>query len=439
MSSNQPEHVLDEALQLRLDTAKVEEQEALARKAAAEASAKEAEIATSAAEARQAQWKGLIPDLSSVDRGELKAPDDKALVATILAYTAMRSAAAAVAKNLTPLPPDACVLVTSDPDLATDSATYREVKSAVYATLHHAENVLTLGAVDAPDEPGHLEVANAAAAAGAAVAGAIPGVLSLLSAHRSISVVPTEKNDLAAAAAVVGVAMKLANDDAGPKFVHDDFRVSPDGEAFAWIADLAAKRLQLADRKAEIGVAKTAADKAALDEKTALGLKQEKYDKLPREQQTAELLAELRALKLKAGEADLLAQNIATRATIIDAAISAIDTLSASLRSVPAGARRSLVAAASLYEQLHASPAANPRRFTHALLVKSEGGQVQQTTSDRALWFKDKVSSLAESAISYILIDTRDGTIMKAGTEARTAQARGSIGSALVIDPPLHS
>src|SRR4051794_40674756 len=96
MTSSSEEHVLSEALQLRLDEASVAEKEALARKAAAEADEKVAEIGKAAADAHAAQLKAVVPDLTSVARGELKTPDDKALVATTLAYEAMRAAGAAV-------------------------------------------------------------------------------------------------------------------------------------------------------------------------------------------------------------------------------------------------------------------------------------------------------------------------------------------------------
>ncbi len=60
-----------------------------------------------------------------------------------------------------------------------------------------------------------------------------------------------------------------------------------------------------------------------------------------------------------------------------------------------------------------------------------------QTIADRPLWGEDKVTLIAEAAITYMLLETKSSRLVAAGTVSGVAQAMGNIGGKLeiVLDP----
>lgn len=346
-----------------------------------------AETAKLKVEAEAARLKALVPDLSTVKGATVVAPKEGAISAT-LAYRAMQAAAGEVVKELgesiADNPPR--ILVTSNLDLASAASAFFEVDAAIEAVLKHAEAVIN------PNLFSSTSI-------GGVIASALPGILSMLSVNRSITISSSEKNDVAAAALVAGKFLRQVRKW---HIVHDEFRLPQRGGIWDRLDQLYGKR--------------------------------------------HELIVAKRGLK-KSAEAD-------GREAEIDVALGAIDALEAKLRSSE-GAARSPLANAALYEVLFAPRPKGQTRapidpnevaeantegeppISHVLLVKSEGGQVVQTIADRPLWGEDKVTLIAEAAITYMLLETKSSRLVAAGTVSGVAQAMGNIGGKLeiVLDP----
>lgn len=320
---------------------------------------KEAEVAKARSEAETAgialekeRLNTLLPDLSKVDRGSLESSksSDPPLFGSVLAQRAL----GVVAKEVADLAIKAIgngemrVLITGDPELALSDALYRDVMTALEQLIDAADSALksttptsTHARLAFDPEQSLLErdparplVAGLAGTAVSAVAAALPAVLSLFSAHRTISSATQSASDLAGAAAVAGALLNAKPADL--TVTHDDFRLLPDGPVYKRLGELSDRRASLAARKLEL------------------------EDSDPK-------------------NAKLTTAPIASM-------ISGIDAFIASLTATPKGATRSPLATAALREQLHPqqdTPQGDPKPFTHVLLVKSEGGSAQQVIDDR--------------------------------------------------------
>jgi hypothetical protein len=119
----------------------------------------------------------------------------------------------------------------------------------------------------------------------------------------------------------------------------------------------------------------------------------------------------------------------------VDALIDSIDRFSAAIRVIPTGARRSPLATAALYDELHQDATS---RFTHVLLVKAQPGESAQLVDDKPLWFKDKFSTLVEVNVTYMLLATDDSHVALAGTATAMASAHGDLGSKVRFDTKAH-
>jgi hypothetical protein len=259
-------------------------------------------------------------------------------------------------------------LITSDPDLVTSDAVYHEVTGALDQFADSARELL--------DPDAGLEAAGTAITG--AVAAAIPSVLSLLSAHRSITTSMTSADDLTAAATVAGAlltALKNVN------VRHDTFRTAPAASVVQGkLTELRKQRLLLLMRRRELGTTPAETVLAA---------------------QTDQLLA-------------------------------AIDQFIGVLIAVPEGAKHSVLTTAVLREGLHAeSP-------TYVLLVKAGGTASTQLVDDRPFMFKDRFSVLTTTTVTYLLVRPSDGCLLAGGTAAGSAALRGRIGDQVVPDPAPH-
>ncbi|ADJ48154.1 hypothetical protein AMES_6329 [Amycolatopsis mediterranei S699] len=354
-------------LQQRMDQADVAKAEAEARSAAAKAE-------QDATDARTSRLAELVPDFGKVKDSVLEVKDGPAILGTSLTYRALAKAAGAVPAKL---PEDRTgwrrLLVTSDADLATADAAYAEVRSGLEQLQRAAAALL-------PPEEGD-EMALAADVA-AVVASALPSALSLLTTQRSVATATVTVNDLAAAAAVVGALLASALQ---VPVVHDDFRLLPRGEIYGAVAVVGGMRQQLVERKTDLG------------------------NRRP-----------------PAGSPE--AQELSGRVEQIDSVVAAIDTFNAAIRVVPPNAKRSLLSAAALHEDLHTTDG-----MSHVLLVKAEPGQAQQVTENRPLWFEDRFSTLVDVNLLYVLIETAGSTVLSAGTITATATAYGKIGADFVV------
>jgi hypothetical protein len=382
---------LPEALQRRKDEAEVRTAEANARKAEVEA-----DKAADAAE--RERLTALVPDLSKVKDSTLDVKDATPMWST-LTFAALKKVGQAVADDVLAQQHDAKlwrVLVTDEAELATSDAVHQEVTTGLEQLVAAADKLLE-------------DVRELVATTIAALAAALPGVLSLLSSRRTVSTAATAAGDLAAAAAVAGALRERSPDVA---VVHDDFRLIAAGGVYAKLADVSDRRQKLVAKKLDISAAKSEAE---------VGLSEAKAAE-PRDEAAVAMWTKK-------------VQDAAARLGLIDSVITAIDTFVSAIRAVPKDATRSLLTTAALRDALHEGMPF----FTHVLLVKGQPGQAQQQLDNRPLWFKDRFSTVADTSITYALIETGESKILTSGTVSGMASARGEIGERWIVDPPVVS
>jgi len=389
-----------------------------------------AEAEQKASAARQLELSALIPDLSKVKDGTLEVgKDGPAIRGSALTFGALAEAATAIAAGIKP-PAGAKwrILTTSDQDLASADALYQEVTlgldqlaSAVDALLKKTKTT--------------VESVGTAAAAPvvAALAAAVPSVLSLLSAKRSLTTAAVTITDLAAAAAVAGALVRQQGDHI--LVFHDDFRLVLPGRlqvATTLVAtkrqDLVAEKIALTDRKTAIDADLANAKEEKRVAEKALADADEKGPHPELDVALENALKRIADLSRQSGAA-------AVRLGQVDALIDSIDRFSAAIRVIPTGARRSPLATAALYDELHQGATS---RFTHVLLVKAQPGESAQLVDDKPLWFKDKFSTLVEVNVTYMLMATEDSHVALAGTATAMASAHGNLGSEVRFNTKAH-
>lgn len=367
-----------------------------AQKAEAEAAklrieVESAEIAKEKAsfEAQQQRVQALTPDFSKVDPGSVDIKGEQPLFGTVLARQALNAAAQKVASATIDALPEgvASILVTSDAELATSDGVYLNVSTALNRLNEEAQALV--GAIPAADPPAAGEdaaVATPQIMAGPAVEAAadvaakvVPGLISLLAAHRTVAVTPITPDDLSSAAAVTG-ALKQKN--LANEILSDAFRLLASGAIDAAITELITNRGLLAQAKVRLA-AQHPEDKAAI--------------------------------------------------AALEGTLSAIDTFVTYLTAVPVGAARSPLATAVLREQLHPS-ADGSARFSHVLLIKSDGGSTTQEIQERWL-VGDQFTVIAAVNIVYSLISTTDSQILAAGVAVGRVTGHGHIGKTITFDP----
>jgi hypothetical protein len=277
------------------------------------------------------------------------------------------------------------VLITSDSDLASKDAACLDVTSGLEQLIDTADKLLNEIHLDFVDP----------VTGGLAVAAALPGVLSLLSAKRTLSTEATVANDLAAVAAV---AASLRTRASSLVVVHDDFRLVPDGPVHAKLKEVSERRGALIAKKLTLTDEKS---------KTDADLAEAKAAKRPNP-------ATIAALTRQSTDA-------ATRIGLVESVSTVIDTVLAGIRSTPAGAKRSLLATAELQASLRGQD-----KFTHVLLVKAQAGRVREQIDNRPLILDDKFYAIADTSITYMLIETEGSKIVASGTVTRLASASGS-------------
>jgi hypothetical protein len=396
------DHKLSDEHQLRKDEAEVAKAEAEARSAATKADRE-------AADARAAQLAGLVPDLSKVERNSLEVKDGPAMLSSALTYRALQIAAASVQKALAAHGVQR-VLVTSEPDLASADAGYRDITSGLDALDAAAVTLLPVTQEQQPEKPGGDEVAIAVAAQVAAtVVAAIPAVLSLFSTQRTVRTAPVTVTDLAAATAVAG-AIRSAT---ATVVVHDDFRLAHGNVVYAKATAVDGRRQQLVAQKI------TLADQKSVD---AALLTIAQADLKHATETTPDDQGKITAARDEVKRLTVAVHHSSVRIGQIESLVTAIDTFTTAVRTVPAGAARSALAAAALHEQLRGD-----NKFGHVLLIKAEAGQAQQVTENRMLR-DDRFSTFVDANLMYMLIETEGSSVVAAGTVSGTATARGKIG-----------
>jgi hypothetical protein len=355
------------------------EKEAQHRKAEAEAN-------VAAAKARRDEVATLIPDFSAIKDSTLDVKGDQPLFGVTMSQRALADVAAVVAKDVKAKlqgQGDVRLLVTADEHLATSDAAYVDVTTGLDQLTEAARKLLEALAA------GEGERVAPIAAIGA-IASAIPGLVSLFAAKRTVTSSQVTVSDLSAAAAAIG-ALRVQDD---LRIVHDDIRLAADqGKVQTSLSAFRDKRDELTAKKLELEAQKAAAPTARPEDK----------------QRVAEL-------QMRLG--------------LVDSIAAAMDAFLASLAAIPQGATRSRLTDAILRQQLHVGAA---DRFTHVLLVKSQGGALHEAVDNRPLWFNDRFTILAAVSLTYLLIATDDSHALASGTVAGTATGHGTIGKSLSI------
>jgi hypothetical protein len=354
---------------------KAAREEAEASSAAAVAR-REAIAEKDAATAQREQVAALIPDFSKIERGELKLAGDEPTAGSPVAGRALQKAAELVKEQVvdTTGADDWSVLITSDADLAGSDAAYHSTLAGLNRLETWAQSVLT--STENIGTPAAGEGLPLAPIAGA-VAAAVPGLLSLLSAHRTVTSGKVTIDDITAAAAVAGV---LKGGNSKRTVFHDTIRPLPSGGEISTKVDgLYLLRSQLIERK------------VTLESRTPAGGTD------PSEELTAAI-----ALVAKVSES--------------------IEESLGKLVAVPDGATRSPLAAAILREALHKGA------IKYILFVKAQSASGLQLVDDKPLWRDDKFAVLAAASISWMLVDAAGGDVLDANVTTGTAQATGKIG-----------
>lgn len=354
-----------------------------------------AEIARDKAsfEVQQQRVQALAPDFSKVDRGSLELKGEQPLFGTILARQALVEAAKGVASAVKKAFPDESelsILVTGDAELATSDAVYWNVVTALDQLKGVTENLLsstlppaaaTGAPIPAADQAkiAPLSVLAPAVSAGASLAAQVlPGIISLLAAHRTVSVAPVSASDLGSALAVAGSLKKALK---SCKIVHDDFRLLTKGALDEAVTNLITNRGRLAEAKVRL------------------------------EAEHPEGKAAIRA---------------------IEEALTAVNAFVSYLTAVPAGAMRSPLATAVLREQLHPE-SDGTMKFSHVLLVKADAGSTTEETEER--WMRrDRYTVVSAISVNYSLISTANSEVLTAGSSAGRITGHGEIGKTLKFD-----
>ncbi len=417
---------------------KLAEAEQAARKAAAavdpvlerqkqEAEAKQAvaDADRATTEAQQAQIAALIPDLSKVDRGETKVSGDQAVYSSVLAHRALDTAVTHVVADLRGEVENRVVLITDDPDLATSDAAYIEVTKGLTLLTDAATKLLE----DTGDAP--IEGADAGATlTAAALAAVVPPLISLFSAHRTVSSFSSTVDTTAAIAVVAGA---LTQHCSGVRL--DDFRLVPDATVYQTEAGLRERRARLVTRKVEL-------DRVRADAETTRASEQGRADALTMQldKPAADVSPEDRARWERDREIARRSRDLAAKAltesvvkvTVVDALMTAIDAFLVSLHAVPPGGKRAPIVLAALREQLHGADPVLPR----VLFIKASAGSADQLFTDKPLWFDDDFHTVASVSLSYWLLDTRTSNVLRAGVGKGSVQLKIDIGNSFSFDQP---
>jgi hypothetical protein len=240
--------------------ARTAEAKIAADSAAAEANARKiiAEADKDAAAARQAQLSALIPDLGAVKESTLEVKEGPPLYSTVLTFGALRGVASKIADTIgAKLPTDntPCrVLLTAEPDLASADAVFQDVSTGL-GQLKTAAKVLL---DQIAGEPRRDMAAFGAGDVVAALAGAVPAVLSMFSSKRTLSSAAVTVGDLAATAAVAGALKQTTGNNV--TIVHDDFRLVPGTGVYQSSGELNAERLKLVGVRLTLSDQKRQAD-----------------------------------------------------------------------------------------------------------------------------------------------------------------------------------
>jgi hypothetical protein len=279
------------------------------------------------------------------------------------------------------------VLVTSEEDLATDDAVAADVWLGLAGLLQGAQALLDDLAppAAAPALPagaaGLLPLVAAAPlvqAGATALASFLPGALSLLSADRKVNSAATaDVDNVAATAAVEGGLRRQANP---PHVIDATFRLLQRSQVFSRVFELYHLRSDLIQARLALGTPAEDTDDAA-------------------------------------------------KVAVVDAAVKRIDDFMTAIRTSPANGGKAPLVSAALIDLLHNDD--SEIAISHVVMVKAHAGETSQFTSNRPLFAKDRVSTVAHVNVSFKLLEVATDGIVAAGSVTGTAEGSGTIGSHL--------
>jgi hypothetical protein len=426
-----------DAIKAEADAAKAERELPGAAELAAKARKAIAEADRDAADARTKHLSALIPDLSSLkDSSTVEVKEGGAFLAPFLTYGGLEHVAQTICNGVygrlkTPVPR---VLVTTDPNLTNADALYHDVMDGLVRLRQSAVKLL------ASLEQKGVRPAFEPTTALAAIAGAVPGILALFSAKRTVTTGAAAAPDSLAAAAAVISALHNQKSHDSIVLVLDEFRLVPDSGVHAAARALADERDRLVGKKVASGIEQDAAEVAlAKADREEKALAKEAAPKDPKAHGIA-----LETARQAIDRHQQIIDRTTREIGMIEALLTGIDSFTTAIGTVPAGARRSPLTTAALHEQLRGRPAdatlegtpAKPGEpaFTHVLLIKAQPGGSQHILDNRPLWFQDKFSTLVEISVTYVLITTATSEVTASGTATRVARAYGEMGKQPVLE-----
>jgi hypothetical protein len=313
------------------------------------------------------------------------------------------------------------LLITDDPDLATSDTAYTEVTSGLQQLTAAADDMLN--AVPAAED----EFGFAPAVVGA-VAAAIPPLLSLFSARRTVNTFALSADNTAAVAQIAG---QLAA--GGHRVRIDDFRLVPSGRVASLENALRERRTALVRKKLEKD-----AERAQLETKRATS--QEEVDDLTKalhalstnDANYNEVKTHLTQQRADRDGAATASMKATVAVNVIDELLTSIDAFLVAVHAVPTGGTRSALASAALREELRGQP--GKPRFAQVLFVNASSGSAVQMMDDKPLWFEDKFESVATLSVSYWVIDSATSNVVAGGSAAGSARLKGAFGGVVKIE-----
>ena len=435
--------------QARAREAQVQDDEAKARKAAADAAMSELTLT-------QARYKALVPDLTGVATNAVTDKSVGVAFSGLVTHSALNHAAKIIANRVaagltSPGEGQPVILVTSQTDLLTNDLLSTTVKACLKQLLELAKQVLALVEVqqaapngeqsaelviaDLPDQWRALQFAQpstanvvappagalAAASLGpvglAAAAAAVAAVPSIISLFSSTTTVKDHSEDITDLATTTSVLAAVAHKPGAYTLVHEDFRLAPaKSQIRKAYRRLARRRAMLMFRQLEVQAVKNENDlrlSRAQAEQDAAKKAQ------PPQPGNALLAAQIAALQF--GSA-----NYAAVLSYFSDAIASIDAFTTAVNATAADGRSPLTIAL-VNELLHKGSA---DRISHVLSVKALGGRSEQHTKDRHVGF-DTYTTLADASVSFMLYDVAAQKIIKSGIANGVSSVHGRLGKPL--------
>lgn len=327
-------------------------------------------------ESERAALKDLVPDLTGVDRGSTTSAEAPTLFAALLGGQALDDAAAKVAarveRHFRDSPAAVKLVVATDLELAARDARYLAVREHVKQLSLEVASVLA--ARPGSDRRGAVPLGLGDAAVG--LAKLLPGLLSLVSAKRTLT---TSTSSPDGDVVMMAVAGALA--------------------ASTKVTPVVVEKTRLLTGSGEVGESWNRFEQALLDLEEAIA-----------EEKSAQA----------AGAEDVEG----TRKAWLESATTTLTAgraAAAALTAIPQGGSVSLLAQAALQEALH------DHNLGGLLVLKAGAASATQLLDDRPLLFDDPLSVVSTATIAYLLISpTQDSKVWRADSRTESHSSRAA-------------